>query len=237
MHYAVSFRLEPHPLHLTYSTKSLLLYTNDRGNDIDLVFGDHLFYEFFSKRCRSDTAKKKYSFQYKANGNDLSFAIAVLLVAKLFLRVLGAPVKQNFMGGSVHGAVTYLFTALLQEFLARGVIQTSVKNLMRVKHQIPVSIFFDVDALYVNASSLWFYFHDGCFLLSIALGILFEQQKNNLGLLLPTLEHRLPGTMCLFFLRSRHSSFPYPTISHGHILLIMSKAAIHFAVPRDSILP
>ena len=73
MHYTVSFRLEPHPLHLTYSTKSLLLYTNDRGNDIDLVFGDHLFYEFFSKRCRSDTAKKKYSFQYKANGNDLSF--------------------------------------------------------------------------------------------------------------------------------------------------------------------
>ena len=51
----------------------LLLYTNDRGNDIDLVFGDHLFYEFFSKRCRSDTAKKEYSFQYKANGNDLSF--------------------------------------------------------------------------------------------------------------------------------------------------------------------
>ena len=58
---------------IRFTLHILLLYTNDRGNDIDLVFGDHLFYEFFSKRCRSDTAKKKYSFQYKANGNDLSF--------------------------------------------------------------------------------------------------------------------------------------------------------------------
>lgn len=141
MHYTVSFRLEPHPLHLTYSTKSLLLYTNDRGNDIDLVFGDHLFTSFSLKDVGLIPRRKNILSNIKQTATICLFAIAVLLVAKLFLRVLGAPVKQNFMGGSVHGAVTYLFTALLQEFLARGVIQTSVKNLMRVKHQIPVSIF------------------------------------------------------------------------------------------------
>ena len=41
----------------------------------------------------------------------------------------------------MHGAYIYLFTAFFQEFLARGVIQTSVKSLMKVKYQKQISIF------------------------------------------------------------------------------------------------
>lgn len=126
------------------------------------------------------------------------FAWLVMLVAKLFLYLLGAPVKEHFMGGSLQGAFTYLFTALLQEFLARGVIQTSVKNLMRVRHQIPVSILLTSLLFTLMHLPFGFIFMAGAFFLSVALGILFELQKTIWGCFFL---HWSVGylAMCLFF--------------------------------------
>lgn len=164
-----------------------------------ILFLEIIFFTSFSlKDVGLIPRRKNILSNIKQTATICLFAIAVLLVAKLFLRVLGAPVKQNFMGGSVHGAVTYLFTALLQEFLARGVIQTSVKNLMRVKHQIPVSIFLTSMLFTLMHLPYGFIFMMGAFLLSIALGILFEQQKTIWGCFFL---HWSIGylAMCLFF--------------------------------------
>ena len=164
-----------------------------------ILFLEIIFFTSFSlKDVGLILRRKNILSNIKQTATICLFAIAVLLVAKLFLRVLGAPVKQNFMGGSVHGAVTYLFTALLQEFLARGVIQTSVKNLMRVKHQIPVSIFLTSMLFTLMHLPYGFIFMMGAFLLSIALGILFEQQKTIWGCFFL---HWSIGylAMCLFF--------------------------------------
>ena len=164
-----------------------------------ILFLEIIFFTSFSlKDVGLIPRRKNILSNIKQTATICLFAIAVLLVAKLFLRVLGAPVKQNFMGGSVHGAVTYLFTALLQEFLARGVIQTSVKNLMRVKHQISVSIFLTSMLFTLMHLPYGFIFMMGAFLLSIALGILFEQQKTIWGCFFL---HWSIGylAMCLFF--------------------------------------
>ena len=164
-----------------------------------ILFLEIIFFTSFSlKDVGLIPRRKNILSNIKQTATICLFAIAVLLVAKLFLRVLGAPVKQNFMGGSVHGAVTYLFTALLQEFLARGVIQTSVKNLMRVIHQIPVSIFLTSMLFTLMHLPYGFIFMMGAFLLSIALGILFEQQKTIWGCFFL---HWSIGylAMCLFF--------------------------------------
>lgn len=164
-----------------------------------ILFLEIIFFTSFSlKDVGLIPRRKNILSNIKQTATICLFAIAVLLVGKLFLRVLGAPVKQNFMGGSVHGAVTYLFTALLQEFLARGVIQTSVKNLMRVKHQIPVSIFLTSMLFTLMHLPYGFIFMMGAFLLSIALGILFEQQKTIWGCFFL---HWSIGylAMCLFF--------------------------------------
>lgn len=126
------------------------------------------------------------------------FAWLVLLVVKLFLYLLGAPIKNGFVGGSLQGAFTYLLTALLQEFLARGVIQTSVKNLMRVRHQVPISILLTSLLFTLMHLPFGFIFMAGACFLSIALGILFEQQKSIWGCFFL---HWSVGylAMCLFF--------------------------------------
>lgn len=125
-------------------------------------------------------------------------ACGVLLLAKVVALAAGLPVKQRFLGGSIDGATSYLFTALLQEFLARGVIQTSVKNLMRVKQQIPVSIFLTSLLFTLMHLPFGFPFMTGAFLLSIALGILYEKQSTIWGCFLL---HWGVGylAMCLFF--------------------------------------
>lgn len=125
-------------------------------------------------------------------------ACGVLLLTKVVSLAIGLPVKQRFLGGSFDGATSYLLTALLQEFLARGVIQTSVKNLMRVKQQIPVSIFLTSLLFTLMHLPFGFPFMTGAFLLSIALGILYEKQSTIWGCFLL---HWSVGylAMCLFF--------------------------------------
>lgn len=122
----------------------------------------------------------------------------VLLILKLILQAIDAPVKSYYIGGSIHGAITYLFTALLQEFLARGVIQTSVKTLMRIKFQIPISILLTSMLFALMHLPFGFTFMSGTFILSIALGILYEKQQSIWGCFFL---HWSVGylAMCLFF--------------------------------------
>ncbi|MCH5268833.1 MAG: CPBP family intramembrane metalloprotease [Lachnospiraceae bacterium] len=127
-----------------------------------------------------------------------AFASAVLLISKFILQLFDAPVKSYYIGGSIHGAITYIFTALLQEFLARGVLQTSVKTLMRVKYQIPISILLTSMLFSLMHLPFGFTFMMGTFVLSIALGVLYEQQKSIWGCFFL---HWSVGylSMCLFF--------------------------------------
>lgn len=122
----------------------------------------------------------------------------LILLAKLILSLSGIRIKGYFMGGSLHGAYIYIFTAFIQEFLARGVIQKSVKSLMHVKYQTPFSIFLTSLLFSLMHLPFGFYFMLGAFLLSCALGIIFERQRDIWGC---TILHWACGylAMCLFF--------------------------------------
>lgn len=105
----------------------------------------------------------------------------LLAAANFILRLTGHPIKPYFIGGSLQGAYTYIFTAILQEFLSRGVIQTSVKALMQVKYQKFFSIFLTSLLFALMHLPFDFPFMMGAFLLSIALGIIYEKQENIWG--------------------------------------------------------
>jgi len=105
----------------------------------------------------------------------------ILMLLNFLLRITGHPVKPYFIGGSLNGAYTYIFTAILQEFLSRGVIQTSVKALMQIKYQKVFSIFLTSLLFALMHLPFDFPFMMGAFLLSIALGIIYEKQENIWG--------------------------------------------------------
>lgn len=108
-------------------------------------------------------------------------ACSILLILNGILHIIGHPVKPYFIGGSLNGAYTYIFTAILQEFLSRGVIQTSVKALMQIKYQKIFSIFLTSLLFSLMHLPFDFPFMAGAFLLSIALGIVYEKQENIWG--------------------------------------------------------
>lgn len=125
-------------------------------------------------------------------------ACGALFAAKVILTLFGIPIKDRFIGGSLHGAYTYLFTAFIQEFLARGVIQTSVKYLMHVKYQKQFGIFLTSLLFSLMHLPFGFVFMMGAFALSIALGYLFERQETLWGC---AFLHWSVGyiAMCLYF--------------------------------------
>lgn len=122
----------------------------------------------------------------------------VILLAKLILTMAGIKIKGYFIGGSLHGAYLYIFTAFVQEFLARGVIQTCVKSLMNVKYQNQFAILLTSLLFSLMHLPFGFYFMLGAFLLSLALGAIFERQKDLWGC---AVLHWGCGylAMCLFF--------------------------------------
>ena len=122
----------------------------------------------------------------------------VIILAKLIQSLAGIKIKGYFIGGSLQGAYIYIFTAFIQEFLARGVIQKSVKSLLHVKYQKQLSIFLTSLLFSLMHLPFGFYFMLGAFLLSLALGAIFERQKDIWGC---ALLHWGCGylAMCLFF--------------------------------------
>jgi PAS domain S-box-containing protein len=127
-----------------------------------------------------------------------SIACVVILLTKVVLGLIGIKIKGYFIGGSLHGAYIYVFTAFAQEFLARGVIQTSVKSLLHIRYQKPLCILLTSLLFSLMHLPFGFYFMAGAFLLSIALGIIFERQRDIWGC---ALLHWGCGylAMCLFF--------------------------------------
>lgn len=123
---------------------------------------------------------------------------ALLLLSKVILTLVGIRIKKYFIGGSPEGAYTYLFTAFIQEFLARGVIQTSVKSLMRVKYQKQFGILLTSLLFALMHLPFGFIFMVGALFLSLILGYLYERQKDLWGC---TFLHWSCGylAMCLFF--------------------------------------
>lgn len=106
---------------------------------------------------------------------------AIMLVANWLLRLNGIYIKPYFIGGSLHGAYTYIFTAILQEFLSRGVIQTCVKSLMRIKGQRFFTIMLTSLLFALMHLPFGFPFMMGALALSVALGIFYEKQENIWG--------------------------------------------------------
>lgn len=125
-------------------------------------------------------------------------ACCVLLLSKAVLSLLGYQIKAYYIGGSLDGAYTYIFTAFVQEFLARGVIQTSVKSLMKVRFQKFFSIFLTSLLFSLMHMPFGFYFMFGAFMLSLALGYIYERQQNIWGCVIL---HWCCGylAMCLYF--------------------------------------
>ncbi len=123
---------------------------------------------------------------------------AVLVLSKIILALFGIQIKSYFLGGSWRGLANYGFTALLQEFLARGVIQTSVKSLMRIKYQKTLGIILTSLLFSLMHMPFGFIFMMGALVLSLALGYLFERQGDLWGC---ALLHWFCGylTMCLYF--------------------------------------
>jgi PAS domain S-box-containing protein len=105
----------------------------------------------------------------------------LLLASKLVCMLLKLPVKSYFIGGSITGCLHYLLTAFIQEFLARGVIQTNVKTLLQVRFQKALSIGIASLLFAIMHLPFGFYFLCGAFILGIGLGIVFERQKDMWG--------------------------------------------------------
>lgn len=122
----------------------------------------------------------------------------LLILSKLVLTLFGIQIKSRFIGGSLRGARIYLFTAFFQEFLARGVIQTSVKSLMQVKYQKTFGILLTSLLFSLMHLPFGFIFMLSAFVLSIALGYLYERHGNMWGC---ALLHWVCGylAMCLYF--------------------------------------
>ncbi len=105
----------------------------------------------------------------------------ILILSKVVLNLIGIRIKTYFIGGSIHGAYVYAYTSLIQEFLARGVIQTCVKSLMRVKYQKTFGIILTSLMFSTMHIPLGFYFMVGALALSLALGYIYERQGDIWG--------------------------------------------------------
>jgi len=110
-----------------------------------------------------------------------SASCAILLLSKVILNLIGIRIKSYFIGGSLHGAYVYAFTAFVQEFLARGVIQTCVKYLMRIKYQKTFGIILTSLLFSLMHIPLGFYFMACALVLSLALGYIYERQGDIWG--------------------------------------------------------
>ena len=123
---------------------------------------------------------------------------AAALLLNVILRMTGHPVKPHFIGGSVEGCTNYLLTAFVQEFLARGVIQTCIKYLVKIKYQKFFSILLTSLLFSLMHMPFGFPFMMVAFVLSMVLGYVYERQKDLWGCFLM---HWICGylTMCLFF--------------------------------------
>lgn len=121
-----------------------------------------------------------------------------ILFAKILLTLFGIRIKGYFIGGSLQGFIAYFPTAFIQEFLARGVIQTCIKSIMQVKYQKQFGILLTSLLFSLMHLPFGFYFMLAAFFLSLALGIIFEKQKHIWGCVLL---HWICGylAMCLFF--------------------------------------
>lgn len=140
--------------------------------------------------------------RFKQNLKETIMTAAIicilLLISKLVLSLCGIQIKSYYIGGSWHGAYIYIFTAFVQEFLARGVIQTSVKSLMKVKYQKTFGIILTSLLFSLMHMPFGFYFMLGAFLLSLFLGYMYERQQDIWGCVLL---HWACGylAMCLYF--------------------------------------
>lgn len=184
-------------------TLHLPLKTSDYTRMIEgmtlLLFLEIIFFTSFSLKDVGLIPKK--SLILKNMKQTLLIAViacGALAIAKEILLLLGMPVKQHYIGGSTTGAYHYIFTALIQEFLARGVIQTNVKHLMNVRFQVIFGIVLTSLLFMLMHLPFGFLFMMGAFILSVALGVLFEQQKSIWGCVFL---HWSVGylAMCLFF--------------------------------------
>lgn len=183
-------------LHIPLSTAD---YTRMIEGITLLLFMEIIFFTSFSLKDVGLIPKRSRILKnLKQTLIIASVSCGVLAIGKEILLLTGFPVKQYFIGGSPRGAYTYLFSAFLQEFLARCVIQKSVKQLMRIRFQTISSVILTSLLFMLMHLPFGFIFMMGAFLLSIALGILYEKQKSIWGCVFL---HWSVGylAMCLFF--------------------------------------
>lgn len=127
----------------------------------------------------------------------LIFGITMVIFNSI-LFLTGHQVKNKFIGGSPAGAMNYVLTAFVQEFLARGVIQNCIKALVKIKYQKFFSILLTSLLFSLMHMPFRFYFMLVAFLLSMVLGYLYERHGDLWSCFIL---HWFCGylTMCMFF--------------------------------------
>ena len=144
-----------------------------------LLFLEIVFMTSFSMRDIGIIPPKKTLKKCAIESLAIAAVVScILLFSKAILMLSGLKIKDYYIGGSLHGAYTYIFTAFVQEFLARGVIQTSVKSLMKIRFQKFFSIFLTSLLFSLMHMPFGFYFMMSAFILSLALGYVFERHQN-----------------------------------------------------------
>lgn len=183
-------------LHLSYKTSfyTLLIEAMTFLLFLEVSFCTSLSMHDIGLIPKKNTIKKTL----QESGCLMLIGCCVLVISKIILTLAGIQIKSRFIGGSPRGASIYLFTAFIQEFLARGVIQTSVKALMQVKYQKQFSILLTSLLFSLMHLPFGFIFMLSAFLLSILLGYLFERHGNLWGC---ALLHWVCGylAMCLYY--------------------------------------
>ena len=105
----------------------------------------------------------------------------LLLAARVIQIEMDLPGKSYFIGGSWKGAKRYMLTAVVQEFLARGAMQTSVFQLMNVKYKRFLSVMVTSMLFSIMHIPFGAPFMLAAFALSICLGIVYSKQKDIWG--------------------------------------------------------
>ncbi|MCR5737239.1 MAG: CPBP family intramembrane metalloprotease [Eubacterium sp.] len=111
----------------------------------------------------------------------IGIAGVILIAINAGLHLSGHALKEPFFGGSWAKAVTYISVAILQEFLARGVLQTSIRFLVKVKWQKFFNVLLSSLLFTLMHLPHGFPFMMGALVMGIGLGIIYEYQKNIWG--------------------------------------------------------
>ncbi len=111
----------------------------------------------------------------------IGIACGIMILINLGLHLSGHAMNERFFDSTWSKAVSYIAVAVMQEFLARGVLQTSIRFLVKVKWQKFFNVLLSSLLFTLMHLPHGFPFMMGALVMGIGLGIVYEYQKNIWG--------------------------------------------------------